>query len=106
MKFKKRAKVEQTDIYRRRIWDSLCGFYRVSEFTRLLEHNAKVFKAEARDVVRSELDGTSIHWKVISEHRKPLPAFKACVNFENARREKSGQAFQSRLFRERDRLEV
>jgi len=74
LKFRKRAVVEETDLYRRRSWDSRDGRFSVSEFTRHLEGNQRVFYAE---VLCRLPDGRDV-WDVISCHRTRRAAEKAC----------------------------
>lgn len=70
LRFVTRARIERTEIYRRRIWISRCGAYRVSEFQRLLEGGRKVFYAE-------RYCGGGC-WDVLSRHRKRHAALQSC----------------------------
>ena len=75
MTFAARARVQRTEIFARRIWQSDCGRYRVSEFKRLLEQGQKVYKAE-------RLCGITSTWDVISTHRTRHAAERACRKHE------------------------
>lgn len=77
IEFVSRATVEECTIYRRRMWRSRCGRYRVSEFVSRLEAR-KVYWAERRE---SDSPG----WSVISRHTKRSTAV-AAVQRENRRR--------------------
>lgn len=67
--FHKRARVETCDFYRRRVWKSTCGGFRVSEFVSRLERR-KAYYAERRS--RGTWGGE--HWAVISRHRSRTAA--------------------------------
>ena len=77
LEFVSRAAVELSEFYRRRIWRSRCGRYRVSEFVSRLETRT-VFYAERR-----RTDGRG--WDVISRHRKRSAA-EASVGRDLARK--------------------
>lgn len=68
MNFAKRATVERSDFYVRRIWTADDGVHRVSEFKSKLERRT-VFYAERRD---------ASGWDYISQHRRRGPALAAC----------------------------
>ena len=72
LKFSKRARVQTTDLYRRRIWTASDSRHRVSEFVSCLERR-RVFYAE-----RFEDTPTGGCWSVISRHRRKSRAFVAC----------------------------
>jgi hypothetical protein len=75
MRFSKRALVERTVVYVRRMWLAEDGLHRVSEFTRLLEGRGRVYYAE---VAISDGSGGRWSWQVLSRHKRRGAAERAC----------------------------
>jgi len=79
LQWKNRATVIIGSTHRRRIWESLCGWYRVVH-SRCL-YGPRKGKQAIPDVfyaMRLVVTSRTVSWEKISEHRKQTPAFKAC----------------------------
>lgn len=65
----KRAKRDETDIAKRKTWESRCGHYKVQESVGKLIEMGTSYYALAAD---------KYGWLILSQHRKRKPAEMAC----------------------------
>ena len=78
--WKKRARTQVTGVARWKIWETVCGRYRVVLSTILYggpekhQRHAPIVRAEHED----HKFGPSPRWAVLSEHKKVAPALRAC----------------------------